>query len=172
MQKLNSLFLLLIVVVVSMSCTSQELTMKEAYAFLKEYREVKSKEQAETGILITSKIESYWVPFYSIFGPPEGKETEYYIYADDFKIISIEKMGVHVYDEENNKKGRTYFVRIVESFKGKYLSGKIDASNAEEYTSTFWMAITDKGLKIYGEPNMSGYCILEKDLPILMKRLQ
>ena len=77
-----------------------------------------------------------------------------------------------MFDEKNNKKGRTYFVRIVESFKGKYLSGKIDASNKEEYTSTFWIAKTDKGLKIYGEPNMSGYCILEKDLPILMKHLQ
>lgn len=151
------------------SCTSQNLTKEQAYRLIKEYREVKSREQAEKGKIFTPQIEEYWVPYTSLFTSPENYTPQYFIYGNDFTILSITYTSYEAYDK--NKKGKTYFVKILETIKGKMVNGSLDTSDTREIDFTYWLVITDKGLKIFGDPDTDDFNILEKDLPLLQKRL-
>jgi len=170
MKQLHGWIIIIVVIVVNMvACGAQGLTNKEAYTFIKEYREVKSREQASNGKIFNKNQEQYWAEYISLFNPPENHIPKYYIYADDFRIISVSNEGDDEY--EKGKKGKTYFVKIEETIKGIYENGIVDVSKAKKFETTYWLIVTDKGLRIFGDPDTDDFNILEKHLPLLKEQL-
>ncbi|WP_207895386.1 hypothetical protein [Treponema sp. J25] len=51
------------------------------------------------------------------------------------------------------------------------VNGSLDTSDTREIDLTYWLVITDKGIKIFGDPETNNFDILEKDLPVLQRRL-
>lgn len=170
MKQLHGWIIIIAVLVVNMvACGAQGLSEKEAYTFIKEYREVKSREQIVSGKRYNEKIKEYWVLYTHIFSPPENHIPKYYIYADDFKIISVSNEGDDEY--EKGKKGKTYFVKIEETIKGIYENGSVDVSKAKKFETTYWLVVMDKGLRVFGDPDTNDFNILEKHLPLLKEQL-
>lgn len=170
MKQLHGWIIIIAVLVVNMvACGAQGLSEKEAYTFIKEYREVKSREQIVSGKRYNEKIKEYWVLYTHIFSPPENHIPKYYIYADDFKIISVSNEGDDEY--EKGKKGKTYFVKIEETIKGIYENGSVDVSKAKKFEITYWLVVTDKGLRVFGDPSTNNFNVLEKHLPLLKEQL-
>jgi len=139
---------------------------------LEAYRNLKSREFAQTGKKITDAVKFTWSPQYRTFGNDDDKTI--YVLEDNYNFIFYDRtIGDVDYTLKGVVKGEIIKIRIDEIITGTIVEDRIEYFiEPKNITFIYEYFITPEGLKLGSESPFNRYLILEKDVPLLLERIR
>jgi hypothetical protein len=136
------------------------------------YRDLKSKEFAVTGQKITPAIKENWSKYFRSFGNDSDKVI--YILHDTYSLVSVDTGITEVdFTPKGEVFGDEYIIKIEETIIGKIDGNRIVyLERPSRFQLIYVYDITPDGPKLASEDGFRRYYILEKDVPLLLERIQ
>ena len=166
----RSILLCVFVIIICMtSCKRKSCDVNALTKWIQIYREEKSFSLVTTSGYTKEFREKYLHKDFTTVG---GKNPKFIIIANSFSISSVK-----LYDNDYiiKKYGKTcYVISGAESYLGEISNGKIIYydNNNREHPTDYVVIFTNSGFFCMYDWMYDNYYILEKDVPIFMKRLK